>query len=114
MDHGQQPHAGHTSLWLHTNGLAGPIPRELGAATELEDLRLHGNQLTGSIPSELATLTKMTSLTLHSSPMLSGSVPPELCDLTLLNPTLNVSIDCDQVECACSACTCAFHTSNAA
>jgi Leucine-rich repeat (LRR) protein len=88
--------------------LAGTVPRELGAATNLKELFLHGNPLTGSIPSELASLTKLTWLKLNAN-ALTGSVPTELCNLLVSSrPSLNLTIDCDRVSCGCGGCACAY------
>ena len=53
------------SLWLGSNDLSGPIPRELGHLSNLRDLSLDDNKLTGAIPSELGSLANLTSLDLR-------------------------------------------------
>ena len=64
-------------LDLRSNGLEGPIPRELGGLAELETLILFRNQLTGSIPPELGALAKAKLVVLAAN-QLSGPIPPEL------------------------------------
>ena len=64
-------------LDLQSNGLEGPIPRELGGLAELETLILFENELTGSIPPELGTLAKAKLVVLAAN-QLSGPIPAEL------------------------------------
>ena len=64
-------------LDLQSNGLEGPIPRELGGLAELETLILFENELTGSIPPELGALAKAKLVVLAAN-QLSGPIPPEL------------------------------------
>ena len=61
-------------------GLSGPIPVELGDLINLESLILQANRLTGAIPSELAQVVNLRGLLLGANP-LSGRVPPELGNL---------------------------------
>ena len=70
-------------LRLWDNGLAGPIPPELGELTHLEYLRLSDNALTGTIPPEFAGLSGLTHLVLDGNG-LSGGLPPELGELPVL------------------------------
>ncbi|CAN0189920.1 unnamed protein product, partial [Ectocarpus sp. 4 AP-2014] len=56
---------------------AGPIPKELGHLSELEELSLSFNQLTGAIPAQLGALNSVTLLDLSKN-QLSGYIPPEL------------------------------------
>ena len=70
-------------LRLWDNGLAGPIPPELGELVHLEYLRLSDNALTGSIPPELGGLPSLTYLVLDGNG-LSGRLPPELGGLPAL------------------------------
>ena len=67
-------------LDLRSNGLEGPIPRELGGLAKLETLILFDNQLTGSIPPELGALAKAKLVVLAAN-QLSGPIPPELSGL---------------------------------
>ena len=64
-------------LDLRSNGLEGPIPRELGGLAELETLILFENELTGSIPPELGALAKAKLVVLAAN-QLSGPIPAEL------------------------------------
>ena len=70
-------------LRLWDNGLAGPIPPELGELVHLEYLRLSDNGLTGAIPPEFAGLSGLTHLTLDGNG-LTGAIPPELGALPAL------------------------------
>ena len=74
---------------LFSNGLAGPIPPEIGQLTALVDLHLSSNELSGSLPPELGDLTNLFTLSLfHNN--LSGALPPELGNLARLESlTLN-------------------------
>ncbi|MDE0249184.1 MAG: leucine-rich repeat domain-containing protein [Gammaproteobacteria bacterium] len=65
------------SLDLRSNGLEGPIPRELGGLAGLETLILFENQLTGSIPAELGELAEVRLVVLAAN-QLSGPIPAEL------------------------------------
>ncbi len=70
-------------LDLSENGLAGPIPPELGRLTNLEELDLSGNNLWGPIPAELGNLANLQTLRLSNS-QLVGLIPNELGRLTKL------------------------------
>ena len=70
-------------LRLWDNGLAGPIPPELGELVHLEYLRLSDNALTGVIPPEFGDLSSVAHLALEGN-ALSGPIPPELGDLPAL------------------------------
>ena len=66
------------------------MPTELGNLKELQELYFHNNPyLFGKIPSEeLAGLSKLNVLTLNGTSV-TGVLPNEVCDITLL-----------QVDCA--------------
>ena len=66
-----------TKLDLAGNGLAGPLPGELGSLANLEVLSLWFNALTGSIPGELGALANLRVLSLWSNE-LTGPIPGEL------------------------------------
>ena len=68
------------SLMLEENGLAGPIPPQLGSLTNLSELRLYHNELSGSIPPELGGLRHLEYLGLAGN-QLTGRIPPELGDM---------------------------------
>ena len=69
-----------TGLDLGWNELSGPIPRELGHLSNIEELRLAGNRLTGRVPASLGDLTGLRSLNLDWNE-LSGPLPRELARL---------------------------------
>ena len=77
-----------TTLALWDNGLAGPIPAELGSLTNLTYLELGHDELTGSIPAELGNLINLQGLLLWNEfgfrSQLTGSIPAELGNLTNL------------------------------
>lgn len=68
---------------LFSNGLAGPIPPEIGQITALIELHLGSNEHSGSLPSELGKLTNLTDLSLYYN-SLSGELPRELGHLARL------------------------------
>ncbi len=80
-----------THLRLRENGLAGPIPPELGNLADLEELDLQKNDLTGPIPSELGALGNLQRLDLYKNG-LSGPIPPELENLRSLE-SLDLSLN---------------------
>lgn len=71
-------------MYLSGAGLTGPIPREFGNLTQLEELRLASNRLTGEVPSEFGKLTTLQNLHLMLNP-LSGPLPQELTAVPLRN-----------------------------
>ena len=56
---------------------------EVYSVEDTDSLNLSGNQLTGSIPPEIGNLTNLTNLDLHNN-QLTGSIPPEIGNLTNL------------------------------
>lgn len=68
--------------WSSKN-LKGPIDKNFGLLTNVQQLRLNFNELTGIIPPELGNLTNLTWLYLYSN-KLSGSIPSELGNLNNL------------------------------
>ena len=64
-------------LELHSRGLSGSIPPQLGSLAGLRDLRLDGNELTGSIPPELGNIGDLFYLRLDRN-RLTGPIPAEL------------------------------------
>ena len=71
------------ALNLHSNGLSGGIPEELGNLTNLARLDLGYNQLSGEIPAELGNLANLWTLQIVRN-QLSGEIPAELGNLTSL------------------------------
>jgi Leucine-rich repeat (LRR) protein len=76
-----------TTLALHKNGLAGPLPSDMQQLSALEELDLSDNRLTGPIPAELGQLGDLESLNLDKN-RLSGPMPPELGQLGALQVLL--------------------------
>ena len=72
-----------TAVELSENGLAGPIPAELGSLENVYYLQLYGNELTGAIPVELGNLANLDALGLAENE-LTGAIPAELGRLTNL------------------------------
>ena len=66
-----------------SEGIAGTLPREIGALTALQYLYLVNNALTGPIPSEIGLLTQLTGLRLDINSF-SGTIPTILGQLTAL------------------------------
>ena len=71
-------------LNLNGNQLAGSIPAQIGALTNLVQMNLSDNQLRGHMPVELGKLTNLERLTLQNN-QLSGPVPVELGRLVKLD-----------------------------
>ncbi len=71
------------SMALRSDGITGPIPRELGNLSNLKELWLAGNSLSGAIPRELENLSKLESLWLPSN-SLTGTIPRGLGNLSNL------------------------------
>ena len=69
-----------TSLALHDNALAGPVPPALGSLSRLRVLDLSRNVLTGAIPAALGSLVNVVELYLFENE-LTGPVPAELGSL---------------------------------
>ncbi len=70
-------------LRFSQNGLAGPIPPELGSLSNLQSLSLGGNQLAGPIPPDLGSLSNLQRLDLSEN-QLTGPIPPDLGSLSNL------------------------------
>jgi len=79
------------NLVLNKNQLGGPIPRELGVLGNLTVLELGNNELTGSLPKELGNLRSLATLRLNNN-QLSGPIPPELGNLGNLH-ALNLGVN---------------------
>ena len=75
-----------TQMDLRNNTLTGAIPSELGMLDQLEALFLGDNQLVGTLSPELGTLAMNGSLKdvdLQNNPLLTGTLPSELCQTQL-------------------------------
>ena len=81
------------SLYLSGNQLTGPIPPDLGSLSNLQGLSLDGNQLTGPIPPDLGSLSNLRSLYLSGN-QLTGPIPPDLGSLSNLQ---GLSLDGNQL-----------------
>ena len=79
-------------LDLHTMGLRGVLPPELGALTRPESLFLSANELSGGIPPELGNLGASLRDLLLAQNLLEGPLPPALGRLGNLT-TLDVSFN---------------------
>ena len=76
------------------NQLTGAIPTQLGALTNLTNLRLEDNRLSGPIPSQLNRLTNLRKVYLTRNAGFSGCVPPRLREVRFNDiATLNLP-DC--------------------
>ena len=62
-------------LSLPDNGLAGPLPAEIGNLTQLRVLNLSGNRLSGAFPGAVAGLSELTELRVGRNPGLEGALP---------------------------------------
>ena len=75
------------SRWVNWSAHTPPIQQWTGIGIRddrVTDLVLHDYYLSGSIPPELGQLTSLTTLWLSENGDLSGSIPPELGQLTSL------------------------------
>ncbi|CAB9499025.1 LRR receptor-like serine threonine-protein kinase [Seminavis robusta] len=124
----------------HNQLLSGTIPTELGLLTNLVELDLLHNQLLGPVPSELANLSSLGLLTmannslsgsiprefialqdslytlkLEGNPLLSGTIPEDLCNITGTwissrwkrgGGPEGLSFDCTGNLCGCGSCPC--------
>ncbi|KAK2988810.1 hypothetical protein RJ640_018142 [Escallonia rubra] len=72
-----------TNISLFGNRLTGPIPKQIGNISTLEEIVLEFNQLSGPIPSELRTLPRIERILLTSNNF-SGELPETLAELTTL------------------------------
>ena len=70
-------------LNLNRNQLAGSIPAQIGALTNLVQMNLSGNQLAGSIPAQIGALTNLVQMNLSGN-QLAGSIPAQIGALTNL------------------------------
>ena len=78
-------------LDLSYNSLSGPLPSEVGAMTDLNQLILSGNQLSGQIPNSIGNCIVLEKLLLDKNSF-EGSIPQSLRNmkgLTVLNLTMN-------------------------
>ena len=66
------------------SGLSGPIPRELGALTNLTELHLVSNRLTGEISPQLGELSNLRKLGPRRQPAKPEIFPTELSKLSNL------------------------------
>lgn len=89
-----------TFLSLASNRLTGTIPSELGDLKSLDFLSLQSNLLTGEIPEQLSDLDELATLWLSENDLV-GVVPSGVCDATTSAVALDLSVDCDQVDCSC-------------
>ncbi|PTQ26419.1 hypothetical protein MARPO_1854s0001, partial [Marchantia polymorpha] len=70
-------------LFLHNNGLSGPIPTSLADLESINEINLGYNFLTGGIPPKLGQLQYMEYLILHSN-NLTGSISASLANCSSL------------------------------
>jgi len=71
------------ALDLRENGLAGPLPRDIGYLADLGGLWIADNRLTGAIPPELGRLERLAQLDMSRN-ALTGPIPPEFGELAEL------------------------------
>ncbi len=90
---------------LSSNGLTGTLPSELRNLKALDFLSLQSNRLVGSIPDELSDLEELSTLWLSENDFV-GSVPTGVCDATTSAAGLDISVDCDEVDCPCCSDCC--------
>lgn len=69
---------------LEDNGLAGPVPPEIGNLTALETLDLGGNSLVGGFPVAIASMANLTGVRVSGNEGMEGPLPFRLTELTRL------------------------------
>jgi M6 family metalloprotease-like protein len=80
--YGVQCGEGHVySLWMVGNGMAGPLPEEIGDLTNLEILTIAAQNLAGPIPASIGNLVRLRELKLNFNG-LTGAIPQEFGNLT--------------------------------
>ncbi len=73
------------NLRLDHNNLNGSIPPSLGGIATLDSLALQNNSFTGNVPAEFGQLMNLTHLYINANPSMTGILPMELANLTLLS-----------------------------
>ncbi|CAA7402409.1 unnamed protein product [Spirodela intermedia] len=63
-------------IFLESNLMQGPLPRNLGNLTNLKRLRLDGTEISGKIPSFIGNWTKLDRLDMQGT-LMEGPFPPE-------------------------------------
>ena len=93
------------TIELQNNLFTGTMEPSYGSLTNLERLLFDYNHLRGEVPTEFGYLTNLRSLGLVN-PLLSGSIPLQVCSLFEEGQLSELTIDCDsQIRCDCN-CTC--------
>lgn len=73
-----------STFHLYNNQLQGSIPSQLGSIANLKEIMLSNNTLSGSVPSELGLLSDASFLFFSHNKNLTGSLPPEMQQLSKL------------------------------
>ena len=91
-----------TTLNLSGNGLGGTLPSDLGLLVGLEHFSVYDNYLNGTIPSQITNLVALETANFGKNEFV-GQVPSGVCSLPVLQ---TFAIDCANVTCSGSCCTC--------
>jgi len=89
-----------TAVNLWGNSLTGTIPTTFGKLANLVHLDLLENLLTGTVPSELDQMNSLKELSLEYN-LFTESKNGSICDLLAGLQLIELSADCDKLECPC-------------
>ncbi len=86
-----------TILHIGNNSIEGKIPESWEGMTAMQDFALFGTDILSPLPRTIFTgWTHLGSFIMHSNPGLTGSLPPQLGQMTTDNTTLDIQLhDCN-------------------
>ncbi|MFA5443485.1 MAG: BACON domain-containing carbohydrate-binding protein [Bacteroidales bacterium] len=82
-----------TKLYIGNNDIEGKIPESWEGMTAMQDFAFFGTAIQSPLPKTIFTAwTHLGSFVMHSNPGLTGSLPPQLGQMTTDNSTLNIQL----------------------